>query len=321
MRRLCRAVFCLFSLLHEGSAAPFGEGFTFTPASSPLHPHKATVFGALRLPAQAPDGQPLHGLSGLAWSPANALLYAVSDQGYLVWLKPILEQGYLTGVEFQGRFALLDMHGEPLRGRARDAEGLAWFDGDSRPELLIAFEQQSRIARYAPDGKFHGNLTLPATLESRLRGAQANRGLEGLAWTAPHGFVTGLESPPSKTRNQLELYAGASRHVWQYSTAEAGGALVGLDTLPDGRLIALERRYLSPWDPLIISLRQIDLAHSPPQIQELARFSSTEGWAVDNFESIAWHTGQRFFMLSDDNGSPLQKTLLVYLSLPVEVFE
>lgn len=92
--------------------------------------------------------------------------------------------------------------------------------------------------------------------------------------------------------------------------------MVGLDSDRDGALIALERRYLSPLAPLIISVRRIDLATEPPRVEELARFSSAEGWPVDNFEGIARHAADRYFLVSDDNASAFQKTLLIYLALP-----
>lgn len=302
-------------------AAPFGEAFAFAPAD-PLRRSQAPIQGAVRLSVEAPDGKSLHGLSGMVWLPSTKLLYAVSDQGYLVGLKPIFEGSYLRDVEFIGRFSLQDAKGNSLTGTARDAEGLAVFeDARASIELLISFEQQPRIVRYSLEGKFLGELQLPESLTKRLAHAHGNGGLEGLAWWGG-GFISGLEFSREFSANgrsrRLELVAQTGG-VWRYCAAEPSGALVSLDTARDGQLIALERRYLSPWEPLIISLRKIDLANATPRITELARFSSAEGWAVDNFEAVAWHSGNRFFLLSDDNAAPLQKTLLIHLSLPAWV--
>lgn len=299
-------------------ARSFSQVFAFAP-TDPLRLNQATIQGALRLSTEAPDGKSLHGLSGMVWLPQTEVLYAVSDQGYLVCLRPVFEGVYLRDVEFVGRFILRDADGKPLTGRARDAEGLAVSnDGQAPLELLISFEQQPRIIRYSPEGEFLGELPLPKALTRRLAAARGNDGLEGLAWWA-NGFITGLEfsreTPLAGTSpTTLELVSEAG-DVWRYAAAEPGGALVGLDTRGE-HLIALERRYLSPWQPLIISLRALDLSHEEPRITELARFSSAEGWAVDNFEAVAWHSENRFFLLSDDNANPLQKTLLIYLSLP-----
>jgi hypothetical protein len=36
---------------------------------------------------------------------------------------------------------------------------------------------------------------------------------------------------------------------------------------------------------------------------------------IDNFEGLARHRGNRFFMVSDDNGVFIQRTLLLYFEL------
>ena len=306
------AIFCCPCRL---PAESFTQVFDFAPAHPLVQRNRVSLLGTLRLGIEAPDGKPLHGLSGLVWLPRTKLLYAVSDQGYLAWLKPVFEGSYLLDVEFIGRFVLQDAEGQPLAGRARDAEGLAVFKAEESPiELLISFEQQARIVRYSPEGQFLGEVPLPELLKTRLKTAHSNGGLEGLAWWN-NGFISGLEFPSRKTPNTLELVA-QSGHVWRYLAAEPGGALVSLDTTRDGQLFTLERRYRSPWKPLIISLRKINLASEMPHVTELANFSSAEGWAVDNFEAVAWHSKNRFFLLSDDNTHPLQKTLLIHLALP-----
>ncbi len=47
-------------------------------------------------------------------------------------------------------------------------------------------------------------------------------------------------------------------------------------------------------------------------VTTLAVLDSSQGWSVDNFEGLARHRGLKFFMVSDNNFSALQKTLLVY---------
>ncbi len=43
----------------------------------------------------------------------------------------------------------------------------------------------------------------------------------------------------------------------------------------------------------------------------LAKLETEKGWNIDNFEGLAKVDKNRYLMISDDNGSPLQKTLLV----------
>ena len=50
----------------------------------------------------------------------------------------------------------------------------------------------------------------------------------------------------------------------------------------------------------------------------MIKFSSTDGWKIDNFESVTHHRNDRYFVISDDNESVFQKTLLVYLQVNPE---
>ena len=161
----------------------------------------------------------------------------------------------------------------------------------------------------------------PTSYARRLATVPANSGLEALAVHPVEGLIAGLEYPAQELPGQMLGFERESA-AWHYPPVARRGALVGLETLPDGRLLALERRFLSPWKPLIISIQILDLppsANSPepqmPDAQRLARFSSTEGWPVDNFEALALDAAGGLFLLSDDNANPRQKTLLVYLKL------
>jgi len=84
-------------------------------------------------------------------------------------------------------------------------------------------------------------------------------------------------------------------------------------------LLVLERAYVAPWQPLIISLRR--LRYCPPNqaescpVETIAEFDSSQDWRLDNFEGLTHHQGRYFFMVSDDNNSLLQQTIIVYFEL------
>jgi hypothetical protein len=91
-----------------------------------------------------------------------------------------------------------------------------------------------------------------------------------------------------------------------------------MEALPDGSLLTLERAFVSLLRPFIITLRRTQLsAHSkePLSVEDVAVFDTSQGWFLDNFEGLTRHRDQRFFMVSDDNQSALQSTLLVYFEL------
>jgi hypothetical protein len=49
--------------------------------------------------------------------------------------------------------------------------------------------------------------------------------------------------------------------------------------------------------------------------RELAVFDAAAGWRLDNFEGLAWRSPDQLFLVSDDNASSLQRSLLVHLKL------
>ena len=51
------------------------------------------------------------------------------------------------------------------------------------------------------------------------------------------------------------------------------------------------------------------------QSEILARLDSSDGWHLDNFEGLTKVGKNRYLMISDDNGSFLQKTLLVLFEI------
>jgi hypothetical protein len=113
----------------------------------------------------------------------------------------------------------------------------------------------------------------------------------------------------------VTLYASDGRR-WRYPVDNAvEQSVTGLDGLPDGSLLALDRRDARPWLPVVNTVSRLHLAAHGLQIELLARFSSAEGWPVDNFEATAYHWEGRFLIASDDNARPWQCGLLVYLEI------
>lgn len=296
----------------HAAAQPFARPLAFAPTAPDVASARPAVAGALALADAGPEE--VHGLSGMVW--CAGLLHVVSDQGELLTIEPMMRSGVLVDARLRARRPLLDTHGRALRGRARDAEGLALAECRAQPELIVSFEQTPRVVRYTVDGHPVGEVALPAAYARALAQAPGNSGLEGLTFSPAFGLVAGLEYPAQGLPRQIIALASDGR-AWPYPPVSEGGALVGLETLPNGALLALERRFVSPFEPLIISLQMLRLATSAgsanTEARVLARFSSAEGWPVDNFEAVAVDDAGGIFLLSDDNANPRQTTLLVYL--------
>ena len=281
-----------------------------------------TLRGALMLhPARLPPPHP-HEMSGLAWDADAACLYAVTDNGLLVHLEPRFEDGRLRDLRWLATYPLRDADGTPLSGRHADAEGLVARHGGNGivddTELVVSFERVPRLARYTPDGRLLGSEPLPTALAGRAAWAGANLQLEALTEHPALGLVMAPERPLRDAPQAfVTLYAAPSRQ-WQLAAFDApAGTVVGLETMSDGALLLLERRYVNLFFPIRFSLRRLELppAGGTATARTLAVLDNTAGWSVDNFESVARHGNVTYFMVSDDNRHPLQHTLLVYFAV------
>ena len=299
-------------------AEEFAQPFEFAPPQTQNRSGRVTILGALKLASHTPDGVALHELSDLAWDADERLLYAISDAGYIVALSPQIEGEHLSGVTVRWRAPFLDATGQALDGDDADAEGMVLFNGENQRAgdslLAVSFEHHPRVLYFTPHGASRGAVRLTGRLRDVSHYQTPNQALEALAWSPTLGFVTGPERPlRGIAADVIQLVAEDGRE-WQFPAAAPSSALVGLAACASSEFIVLERRYISRWQPLVISLRKVSLV-PPATLEEIARFDSSQGWAVDNFEGIAHHIGNRYFIVSDDNASPLQKTLLVYLAL------
>ncbi len=282
------------------------------------------LLGALRLSAAPVNDLAPRGLSGLAWDEDAGLLYALADSGSLFHLRPIFSAGLLTDVQIVAAYPLLNAKGKPLRPPLADSESLAITKGSNGVPgdsvLIVSFEGQPRIARYTPTGKWLQDESLPPSLRDADRYANSNKALESLTLHGQWGLLTAPEWPLREgPTGYVPIFSLTAKRSWLYPLYKApNSALVDMTALPDGSLLTLERAFVSLLHPVVISLRRTSLPANPTkplQVEEVAVFDTSQGWLLDNFEGLARHREQRFFMVSDDNRSALQSTLLVYFEL------
>jgi len=281
------------------------------------------LLGALRLATVTVDDQTLGGLSGLAWDEDAGLLYALADNARLFHFRPVFSAGLLTAVQVVAAHRLRDRKHRPLAVPWADAEGLAIANGangvSSDTYLAVSFERKPRVVWYTPTGQRLEEEILPKAFQDITRYAEPNKALEALALHPRWGLITAPEMAMRDTSaRQVPIAAlGNQSRSWFYPLAAApNSALVGMDVLPDGDLLTLERAFVAPSLPLIISLRRTQLKSTEPlTVIDVAVFDNSQGWILDNFEGLTRHRKQRFFMISDDNRRASQQTLLVYFAV------
>lgn len=293
---------------------------------------KIRLRGMIELANDEINGIKLTELSGLAWDEDENILYAISDGGYLFHLRPEISSNTLINIAALSAYKLQNGQNKPLP--SRDSEGLAILKGNNGvkgdSELIISFERKPRIARFTPEGNLLGDYSLPKPLQDIKNYYNSNKALEAVTLHPRLGILSAPEYPlkqknslvPLNGQHKHKIYALDGSKQWTFPAYPApNSAIVALETLKDGSVLVLERAFSSLFKPIIISVRQVWLSTcdcskgDDSEFKNVAVFDNSKGWRVDNFEGLTHHQGKYFFMVSDDNDSNLQRTLLSYWEL------
>lgn len=259
------------------------------------------------------------GLSGMEVLDDGRWL-AISDSGQWFEARLVLDHdGALVGFGGMRTAAMRDESGEPFRSkREGDSEGLTQLP-DGR--FAVSFEQSQSVRLYDlnRDGPF-GAATPGPTLEGARR-LRANVGLEAIAVADNGDLLVGSEGN-GDAATLWRAPVGAQTPIAPVARyrLEAGYSLTALDRLPDGDFIAIERFYapvLGARARIARLSEQTISAGGDIEAEELAHIAAPA--PVDNFEAIAAIAmpdgATRLYILSDDNFSNRQRTLLLAFDL------
>ena len=194
--------------------------------------------------------------------------------------------------------------------RERDTEALARDPAGGR--FWVAFERANQIWRFGPGGRV-ARVAPPA-----MRRWRQNGGAESMARLPDGGFVVLAESGGEALRFAGDPVAGAPAFRFRYRPA-TGMKPVDAAALPDGRLLVLERRFRAPyrWDSRL-AVVAAGAVRPGARVRGRALARWAEPLLSDNFEGIAvTREGNAtvLWMVSDDNQSMLQRTLLLKFRL------
>lgn len=263
-------------------------------------------------------------LSDLAWDEDNQLLYAISDEGFLYHLRLTLEDDKIKDLEVLFATTLKDKSGRKLRGKYADSEGLTIIKGNNGikgdSQLIISFEDKPRLAYYTPNGEIIGKVQIPRILKKKKYYRSKNKALESVTFHPKYGVLTASEYPLKKYRKNYQSIFSSTGKIWHFSASQAtNSAITGMEVLPNGDVLVLERAYQNPIIPININLHRVKLnqcnKNNECKKQTIAHFDGADGWLLDNFEGITHFKGNKYFMVSDDNRNPLQKTILVLFEI------
>jgi hypothetical protein len=244
------------------------------------------------------DSDRVHGLSDIEIRDGE--LIAVSDLGALFRGRLLFDDaGALSGLSDAQVAPLLNEDGTPVEGKGDgDAEGLAVLNDGS---ILVSFERRHRIWRYLSGAGRPASVPWPGV------DLPSNGGMEALGAdpeSGPDAYVVGAEESGDTWRCRV---SGTCVPWFTVQKPEEFG-LVAIRRLPGDRTALLLRAF----DDRRGNRNTLEILDGTSVID---RLELAPPMTVDNYEGLAAVADVagafRFYLLSDDNDSSRQRTILL----------
>jgi hypothetical protein len=266
------------------------------------------------------------GLSDLAVSADGSEILAISDAGR--WLTARLtydEASDLAGMNSVELTPMLNRGGRPVQGGGRDAEGLTLERAnDLRGPVIVSFERNVRVWRYDLSQGFQA-LPEIVPIGDWVKPLNVNAQLEAVTLLKPDTLLVFAESRigSEDIRGALEAYPGKVQPQYRRLSVVPRDpfSITSAANAPDGGIFLLERRF-SLMGGVGMELRHV----AGGDVREGARIDgkvlanlSFQDANIDNMEGLAVRRGPKgetlLYMISDNNFSVLQRTLLLMFEL------
>jgi hypothetical protein len=289
------------------------------------HDHERVRFGALEYRSGLVLTSPFPrfgGLSGLRLDPKGERFISFSDRGHWFTGRIVYDGRAMTGLAEVESAPMLGPDGKPITTRGwYDSESIA-IDGSL---VYIGLEGANKVLRFDFSKGFtraRGEVVPLPRAASRL---PKNKGLEALVFV-PKGqplagtLVAMSERGLDADGNLIAFLVGGPTpgqfSVRRTDDFEISDAVL----LPSGDLLILERKF--SWLAGVgIRIRRIPLTSVAPNavIDGPSIFEANLANEVDNMEGIDAHVTEQgetvLTMVSDDNFSMIQRTLLLQFTL------
>jgi hypothetical protein len=262
------------------------------------------------------------GLSAIRVEPDGSSFIALSDKGW--WLKGriVYDGTRPAGIADAQMAPILAFNGRPLAS-------IGWYDTESIAQdggtLYVGIERVNRIVKldFGRDGLLAR--ARPIDVPPAVRGLPNNKGLEAMVFV-PRGLPLGgtliaiSERGLDRAGNNLAFLIGGPRPGSFTIKRSADFDISDAALLPSGDLLVLERKF--SWSVgLFVRIRRIRLADVQPAalVDGQVLLEADLGYAIDNMEGLSVHRGPGgetvLTLISDDNFSALQRTLLLQFTL------
>ena len=285
-------------------------------------------FGALTfrggLVLNSPDPE-FGGISGLKVAADGASFLAVTDKG--VWLRAriVYRDGRPIAIRDAEMAPMLGADGHPLNRRG-------WYDSEAFAEdggtVYVAFERVNRIVRFNFGRDGLQARAQPVTIPPAVRSLPNNRGLECLA-IAPKrsplaGALIAISERGLDGGGNIQGFLIGGKQPGSFAVKRTDEFDVSDCALtPTGELLILERRF-SWLRGVAMRIRRLPLGEVRPGVllDGPALIFADMGQQIDNMEGLSVHRSADgalvLTLISDDNFSQLQRTVLLQFTLAGE---
>jgi hypothetical protein len=263
------------------------------------------------------------GLSGLRLDSKGERFIAISDKGMWFTGRLVYRGDAMTGLAEVEAAPMLGADGKPIAARGwYDTESIA-LDGSL---VYIGIERVNRILRFDFSRDGTRSLGEVVATPAGVRKLPNNKGLESLV-LVPNGLplagtlIAISERGLDPDGNILAFLIGGPTpgqfSIHRTKEFDISDAVL----LPSGDLLVLERKF-SLLVGMVVRIRRMPLKSVAPGviIDGPSIFDADLGYEIDNLEGLDAHIGADgttvLTMVSDDNFSMIQRTLLLQFTLP-----
>ena len=302
MKGIFNIFFLLFTNLHAELL-----NYTLQPSNLPSGNYmKIKILDTKELKFKQANGIEFAEISDLAYKEKR--LFAIGDRGVLYEFSTTCSKDKIENVSLLHSYNLTDENMKRLSKKYRDSEGLVFI----KDKLAISFERENRVDLYTLNGEKIKQLKINKKLQGKKSYKSVNKGLEAVAFNKKYGIITAPEKPLNNKKYH-KIYA--QNNYWKF---RAKGSIKALEFIDKNRLLVLLRQFDHLSRERKTTLITLDLRkckNSTCETKMIAKLDSSDGWKIDNFEGLTKVAKNRFLMISDDNGSSFQKTLLVLFEI------
>jgi hypothetical protein len=262
------------------------------------------------------------GLSGLRLDAKGERFISISDKGSWFTGRILYRGREMTGLDDVEAAPMLGPDGRPITARG-------WFDSESialdGPLVYIGLERVNQVLRFDFSKGFTRSRGEVVPLPAAARKLPYNKGLEALVMV-PKGLplagtlIAISERGLDRDGNLIAFLVGGPT-PGQFSVRRTNNFDISdAVLLPSGELLVLERKF--SWLAGVgIRIRRIALKSVAPGavVDGPSIFDADLGHEIDNMEGIDAHVTPEgdtvLTMVSDDNFSMIQRTLLLQFTL------